>query len=137
MQWFFFSFLLKTICKKMSPMNSDHNKNIHECALVWLCRQPFNYAIWFSMQATQRHLYTSKPSLVCALHPCLLSILKVLEPSPLKPKFGRKVGFYHVVLHVYHKKSMYGSRKLVSILPPPPPPHGRSLEIPSGVGGGL
>lgn len=44
-------------------------------------------------QAAQRHVYTSDPSLVRALHPCLLSILTVVEPSPQKSKFGRKVKF--------------------------------------------
>lgn len=39
----------------------------------------------------QRHLYTSEASVVTALYPCLISILKVVEFCPTKPKFGRKV----------------------------------------------
>ncbi|KAJ7393650.1 TEL2-interacting protein 2 [Desmophyllum pertusum] len=41
-------------------------------------------------EAAQRHVYTTDPSLVRVLHPCLLSILAVVEPSPKKHKFGRK-----------------------------------------------
>lgn len=44
-------------------------------------------------QAAQRHVYTSDPFLVRVLHPCLLSILTVVEPSPQKSTFGRKVKF--------------------------------------------
>ncbi|CAH3154714.1 unnamed protein product [Porites lobata] len=58
--------------------------NMNSAELQWYGRADVLF------EATQRHLYTSEACLVRVLHPCLLSILKVLEPPPTKPKFGRK-----------------------------------------------
>jgi len=58
--------------------------NMNAAELQWYGRADVLF------EAIQRHLYTSESSLIRALHPCLLSILKVVEPPPTKPKFGRK-----------------------------------------------
>ncbi|XP_078360633.1 TELO2-interacting protein 2-like [Oculina patagonica] len=58
--------------------------NMNSAELQWYGRADVLF------EAAQRHVYTSDPSLVSVLHPCLLSILAVVEPSPTKPKFGRK-----------------------------------------------
>ncbi|XP_044171239.1 TELO2-interacting protein 2-like isoform X2 [Acropora millepora] len=59
-------------------------ENMNSAELGWFGRADVFY------EAIQRHLYTSEPSVATALYPCLISILKVVEFSPTKPKFGRK-----------------------------------------------
>ena len=54
-------------------------------------------------------MYTSDPSLVRALHPGLLSILKVVEPSPQKSKFGRKVKFNVIFFALFFYSYIFGS----------------------------
>jgi len=58
--------------------------NMNSAELQWYGRADVLF------EAAQRHVYTSDPFLVRVLHPCLLSILTVVEPSPQKSKFGRK-----------------------------------------------
>lgn len=59
-------------------------ENMNSAELQWYGRADVLF------EAIQRHLYTSEPSVVKAVHPCLISILKAVELSPTKPKFGRK-----------------------------------------------
>ena len=54
-------------------------------------------------------MYTSDPSLVRALHPGLLSIVKVVEPSPQKSKFGRKVKFHVIFFALFFYSYIFGS----------------------------
>ncbi|XP_048589155.1 TELO2-interacting protein 2 [Nematostella vectensis] len=44
-------------------------------------------------ESLQKLIYTNVPRLAMALHPCVVSLLKVMEPKPWKPKTNRTEGW--------------------------------------------
>ena len=59
--------------------------NTNGAELCWYGRAEVIY------EALHHRIHTNEPEVLEALHPCLLKVLKVIEPSPKKPVAGRKV----------------------------------------------
>ncbi|XP_027058311.1 TELO2-interacting protein 2-like [Pocillopora damicornis] len=83
--------------------------NVNSAELQWYGRADVLF------EASQRHIYSNDPSLMRSLHPCLLSILTVVEPSPKKAKFGRKTtkcdGLFQIILSSMEFESKIAVRK--------------------------
>ncbi|XP_066029475.1 TELO2-interacting protein 2 isoform X3 [Pocillopora verrucosa] len=83
--------------------------NVNSAELQWYGRADVLF------EASQRHIYSNNPSLMRSLHPCLLSILAVVEPSPKKAKFGRKTtkcdGLFQIILSSMEFESKIAVRK--------------------------
>lgn len=59
--------------------------NTNAAELCWYGRAEVIY------EALHHRIHNNEPEVLEALHPCLLKVLKVIEPSPKKPVAGRKM----------------------------------------------